>query len=213
LEFKNNIIIFLKQLDTFNLVCFLIINISIFALIISIIVDFVFYNNKSNIKTEKKSIVETGSMTGYTILFCIMTGLDVGKINFDNYISFLITTGIGTLFILTGSIINIIGRIKLGNNWSNHIKIYSSHSLITHGIYKIVRHPLYASLMLMFFGGSLVFKNWICFLTLIFVFIPFMNYRAKQEEKLLIEEFPDYIEYKKSVGRFFPKLYLRRMYK
>lgn len=108
--------------------------------------------------------------------------------------------------IVIGTVINIIGRIQLKSNWANHIKIYKNHSLINRGIYKVVRHPLYASIMLMLFGGSIAYRNWLSAVLTAFVFIPFMYYRAKQEETLLQEEFTEYEEYKNTTGMFFPKL-------
>jgi len=70
----------------------------------------------------------------------------------------------------------------------------------------VVRHPLYASIMLMLFGGSIAYRNWLSAVLTAFVFIPFMYYRAKQEETLLQEEFTEYEEYKNTTGMFFPKL-------
>ena len=104
---------------------------------------------------------------------------------------------------------NILGRLSLGRNWANHIKIYSDHVLVSGGVYNIVRHPLYASLIWMFLGASLVYFNYLAFLAIAFVFSPFMYYRAKQEEELLLKEFEEYNAYQQKVGMFFPKI-LRR---
>jgi protein-S-isoprenylcysteine O-methyltransferase Ste14 len=109
--------------------------------------------------------------------------------------------------IVAGAIINLLGRVQLKGNWTNHIKIYESHSLVNRGIYNVVRHPLYASIMLMLFGGSVAYRNWLSAALTAFVFIPFMYYRAKQEEVLLLEEFTEYVEYKKTTGMFLPKLW------
>jgi protein-S-isoprenylcysteine O-methyltransferase Ste14 len=94
----------------------------------------------------------------------------------------------------------------LGKNWANQIKIYSKHTLITKGVYKIVRHPLYASLIWIFYACSVLYLNWLAFLLNTLIFVPMMNYRAKQEEELLEKQFKDYKRYKNKVGRFFPKL-------
>jgi protein-S-isoprenylcysteine O-methyltransferase Ste14 len=75
------------------------------------------------------------------------------------------------------------------------------------GAYRIVRHPLYASLIWVFYGASIVYLNYYAFLLNTFVFIPFMYYRAKQEEELLEKEFSDYNKYTLNVGMFFPKLF------
>ncbi|MFA6145760.1 MAG: isoprenylcysteine carboxylmethyltransferase family protein [Patescibacteria group bacterium] len=116
---------------------------------------------------------------------------------------------VGLLILVIGCIVNIKGRIKLGKNWSNQIKIYEDHYFISNGIYGFVRHPLYASIIWMFFGASLIYFNFFAFLSNLLIFIPFMYYRAKQEEYLLIKEFKNYQNYQIKVGMFFPRLFTK----
>lgn len=99
-----------------------------------------------------------------------------------------------------------MGRFRLGSNWANQVKIYKNQTLVTHGPYGFVRHPLYASLILMFYGGCLVYPNYLAFLANTLIFIPFMYYRAKQEEILLSKTFKEYKKYQKEVGMLFPKI-------
>jgi protein-S-isoprenylcysteine O-methyltransferase Ste14 len=79
--------------------------------------------------------------------------------------------------------------------------------MIQKGMYRFVRHPLYASIIWMFFGASFVYMNYAALLANVCVFIPAMYYRAKQEERLLAQEFPEYQAYQKAVGMFFPKFH------
>jgi len=107
--------------------------------------------------------------------------------------------------------VNVRGRFNLGKNWSNQIKIYQDHYLVSSGVYHFVRHPLYGSIIWMFFGASLVYLNYLALLSNVLIFIPAMYFRAKQEEKMLMQEFPEYKEYQKRVGMFFPK-FLNKKY-
>lgn len=182
-----------------------IITICITALFISILIDFLLYNDKESIKCEKHSFVATGSMSIFYIADFILMRFGVGRISEISDGFFRVQLTAGTLMIGAGTIINILGRIQLKDNWANHIKIYMNHTLITKGVYGFVRHPLYASIMLMLYGGAFVYSNGLSFVLVTFVFIPAMYYRAKQEEKLLLEEFSEYEAYKKQVGLFFPK--------
>ena len=93
-------------------------------------------------------------------------------------------------------------------NWANQVTIYKNQQLIKTGVYKYVRHPLYASLIWMFYGACLVYPNYLALIANTILFVPFMFYRAKQEEKLLMERFEEYGEYKKTTGMLFPKLKL-----
>jgi len=199
-----------KIQDMFSFIIQLIICSSVLALFVSILIDFTLYTRDEHIKKEKKSIVETGTMTLFLCLFYFIIINKVGIVPIYNSNLKYIVIIIGTVAIVSGLIMNIMGRFNLGSNWANHIKIYDEHRLIQEGMYKIVRHPLYASIMLMFYGACLVYRNLLCFLAVTFVFIPFMYYRAKQEETLLIETFSEYNDYKKTTGMFFPKIIKRK---
>ena len=196
--------------DMFSFIIQLIICSSVIALFASILIDFTLYSRDEHIKKEKKSIVETGTMTLFLVIFylILMTKIGIVPVNDSNLKHIIIV--LGTIAIVIGCIMNIMGRFNLGSNWANHIKIYDEHTLVQKGMYKIVRHPLYASIMLMFYGACLVYRNLLCFLAVTVIFIPFMYYRAKQEEALLIQTFSEYNDYKNRVGMFFPKIIKRK---
>lgn len=196
--------------DMFSFIIQLIICTSVLGLFVSIIIDFTLYTRDDHIKKEKKSIVETGTMTLFLFAFYLILLTKIGIVPiYNNNLKHTIII-IGTLTIVSGCIMNILGRFNLGSNWANHIKIYDEHTLVQNGMYKVVRHPLYASIMLMFYGACLVYRNILCFLAVTFIFIPFMYYRAKQEETLLIQTFPEYNYYKTRIGMFFPKIIKRK---
>ena len=170
---------------------------------VAVVVDFILYNKKNTVVKSKRSVVATGSMVGFYIVYCGVLIFRFDRIYYFNLHAMII----GTVMIVTGAIINIAGRIQLKDNWANHIKIYEDHSLVNRGVYKFVRHPLYASIILMLFGGSIAQGNWISIALTAFMFVPMMVYRAKQEETLLRETFAEYDEYAKTTGMFFPKLW------
>lgn len=188
----------------------MIIGICIFAIIISIIINFAMSNSKEDVKDEKKSIVETGTMTLFFIFFYLIIKTKIGDFDIEYTILRYILLITGTMVIIIGCVVNILGRITLGNNWGNQIRIYHNHSLVYRGVYKIVRHPLYASLIWMFYGAALVYFNVGAFIANTFIFIPFMYYRAKQEEKMLEKTFKEYNEYRSNTGMFFPNIISRR---
>lgn len=199
-----------KIQDMFSFIIQLVICASVLGLFVSILIDFTLYTRNERVKKEKKSIVETGTMTLFFIAFYIRIVSKQGVFQIENNYLKKVSILIGTIAIVVGCIMNILGRFNLGNNWANHIKIYDKHTLVQNGMYRIVRHPLYASIMLMFYGACLVYRNYYCLLMVSFIFIPFMYYRAKQEETLLIQTFSEYSNYKKTTGMFFPKIFRRK---
>lgn len=198
-------ILFNSPENIFYLFSNIIVILCVFLVFISILIDFTEFQTRKQVKKEKKSIVETGTMFLFFFLFYFLIRFSVGQIHVP-YLSlkiFIMTLGL--LILIIGCIVNIKGRMNLGKNWSNQIKIYKDHHFVSNGVYSFVRHPLYASIIWMFFGASLIYSNPLAFLANIFIFIPFMYYRAKQEETLLTKEFENYKNYQMKVGMFFPK--------
>jgi len=80
------------------------------------------------------------------------------------------------------------------------------HKLVTNGVYRYIRHPLYTFGASMFVSFSMMADNWFIAALGILTFI-LMAIRTPKEEANLIEKFGDeYREYMKRTGRFFPKL-------
>lgn len=80
------------------------------------------------------------------------------------------------------------------------------HKLVTNGIYRWVRHPLYTIGSSMFVAFGMMADNWFIALLGVPAFIG-MAIRTPKEEANLIEKFGDeYREYMKHTGRFLPKV-------
>jgi protein-S-isoprenylcysteine O-methyltransferase Ste14 len=190
-----------------EIVVIVVINLCVLAILTSILINFVeAQQQKTQTKREQKSIVATGTMMLFFLFFYWLIRLKIGAIEIT-YLPvrlLLALTGLG--LVVVGCYVNIRGRLFLGKNWANHIKIYENQTLVTADVYGLVRHPLYASLIWMFYGASLIYLNYAALAANSFIFVPFMVYRAKQEEKLLEQQFAAYQKYKQEVGMFFPKL-------
>jgi len=206
----QNPIEIISKLATTPLGIFEIISLSIIILCVLVIITSILINfveaKRDKPKKEKKSIVETGTMFLFFLLFYSLIRFGIGKINIENLTIRIPLVILGLFIIILGTFVNIKGRFNLGDNWANQVKIYKDQTLITSGVYSIVRHPLYASLIWMFYAASIIYLNWAAFLANTLIFIPFMYYRTKQEEVLLKQQFKNYSDYSKRVGMFFPKL-------
>lgn len=174
------------------------------AVFAAVAVDFLYFNRRKDVRFARRSIVATGTMTGFFLLYYIVLVRKWCVVNTESAELAAVLLWAGAAMVAAGAGVNILSRFILKDNWANHIKIYADHTLVKTGVYRKIRHPLYASLMLMLFGGALMYRNALCALLTACVFIPFMAYRAKQEEALLSERFLDYAEYKKQAGMFLP---------
>jgi len=112
-----------------------------------------------------------------------------------------------------GSVIFICGlwllwqsHVDLAQNFSPWLYIRNNHSLITSGIYKRIRHPMYLSFCLLALGQALLIPNWIAGPLCLIAFYPFYVFRAEREEEQLTDYFGnEYKEYQKKTGRILPK--------
>lgn len=155
-----------------------------------------------SVHRRRKSVIATGSMLIFFFAFYLLIRMRIGarEISAVHYPGAIV----GLTLLLLGTIVNLTGRLALGRNWGNQVVIYEDHKLVTNGVYRIVRHPLYAGLIWMFTGAALVFQNWAALLAVILIFYPAMYYRAKLEENALVAQFPDYADYRRRTGMFFP---------
>lgn len=95
---------------------------------------------------------------------------------------------------------------SLGLNVTPTVVTRENSSLVTHGPYRWVRHPLYSVGFLSFLGFFLLSNSWVILLGLLLT-IPFLILRTPQEEERLIERYGDqYRAYMQRTGKFLPKL-------
>ncbi len=95
---------------------------------------------------------------------------------------------------------------SIGNGITPTSATRKEHKLITNGIYRYIRHPLYTFGASMFVSFGMMADSWYIAALGVLTFI-IMAIRTPKEEANLIEKFGDeYREYMKRTGRFFPKL-------
>jgi protein-S-isoprenylcysteine O-methyltransferase Ste14 len=93
----------------------------------------------------------------------------------------------------------------LGTNWSITLEIREQHRLITHGVYRRIRHPMYLALVLYSAGHALVIPNWVAGPSNLIAFTILFALRVRAEEKMMVEEFGDaYAAYTARTKRLVP---------
>jgi protein-S-isoprenylcysteine O-methyltransferase Ste14 len=98
------------------------------------------------------------------------------------------------------------GHRDLKKYWSPSLELMEGHKLITSGIYRTIRHPMYLSQLVLTFAQMLLLQNWIAGPIGLICFIPFYLVRKKEEEKMMIEKFgEEYKTYMEKTGGLVPK--------
>ena len=120
---------------------------------------------------------------------------------------FSVQSFVGIGLIVTGLTIELVAQITLRHSYSSTLVIKEDHQLITHGIYRFIRHPIYlgATIGLM---GVAVYASSLYGLLALSALIPVFLNRIRMEERLLIDEFGDaYRTYKEDTSKLIPFVY------
>lgn len=116
----------------------------------------------------------------------------------------VLSLGIGCLVVGAG--FGIAGALTLGRNLSPFPQPLPHARLVRHGIYARIRHPLYTSVVFAAIGWALTWHSWPALLVAL-ALAPFFDAKARQEERMLRERFPDYARYSEETRRFVPGIY------
>jgi protein-S-isoprenylcysteine O-methyltransferase Ste14 len=94
----------------------------------------------------------------------------------------------------------------LGKYWSPGLEIKADHQLITTGVFKWVRHPMYAAFVAIAVAQVFMLQNWIVGPAFLVMAIPFYLHRVQREERQLIGHFgEEYLNYMDQTNSLFPK--------
>ena len=114
---------------------------------------------------------------------------------------------VGLALFVIGLIIMIVGQATLWRNYSGTVVIRVDHQLITHGIYRFTRNPMYLGLIMVVTGIPMFAASMYGFLISLLL-IPIILNRIRLEEELLTEEFQNaYQKYKETTKKLIPFIY------
>ena len=105
---------------------------------------------------------------------------------------------LGILIIIIASIFILIAIKDLGRNLSPFPKPKANSNLVTTGIYRFMRHPMYYSLIIISFGVFLT-KLSIYHLCLTIILALLIKFKIILEEQYLKNKFKNYFLYKNVV--------------
>jgi protein-S-isoprenylcysteine O-methyltransferase Ste14 len=114
----------------------------------------------------------------------------------------------GTLLLALGLWLFHRSNADLGPNWSITLEVRENHRLVTGGLYRRVRHPMYSALCLYSVGQALVLPNWVAGPSYAVSFGLLFTLRVGREEQMMLEEFgKDYEAYMAQTKRLIPGLW------
>ena len=95
----------------------------------------------------------------------------------------------------------------LGKNFSLTAETREEQTLVTTGVYKKIRHPMYTAHFIWAIAQAMLLQNWIAGPAFLIASFPLYLYRIPREEEMMIKEFGnEYRNYMENTGRLLPKL-------
>jgi protein-S-isoprenylcysteine O-methyltransferase Ste14 len=114
---------------------------------------------------------------------------------------------LGVVLFSAGGALRLWPVFVLGRRFSGLVAIQPGHTLVTSGVYGVIRHPSYLGLLLNALGWGLAFRSGVGVL-LTALMIPPLLARIRAEERLLSTQFgAEYDAYCGRTSRLIPGLY------
>lgn len=114
----------------------------------------------------------------------------------------------GIVLLLLGLWLLYRSHADLGSNWSVTLEVREGHRLITGGVYRHVRHPMYLALLAYGLGQALALPNWVAGPAYLAGVLCLVTFRIGPEERMMTEAFgTDYEGYRGRTGRLLPRLW------
>ncbi|HYX04266.1 MAG TPA: isoprenylcysteine carboxylmethyltransferase family protein [Reyranella sp.] len=114
---------------------------------------------------------------------------------------------IGVVLYLAGGVLRLWPVFVLGRRFSGLVAIQPGHTLVTDGIYRIVRNPSYLGLLVLSLGWALAFRSVVGVVLALINIVPLVA-RMRSEEALLHAQFGEqYDAYRRRTWRLVPRLY------
>jgi protein-S-isoprenylcysteine O-methyltransferase Ste14 len=108
-----------------------------------------------------------------------------------------------TIFVL-GLTVAIVAAFTLKRSYSSSLVIREGHRLVTHGLYRVVRHPIYLG-VLVAISGVPVYASSVKGALVLALLVPLILLRIRMEEGLLAEHFGDeYCAYRARTRKLIP---------
>jgi len=108
---------------------------------------------------------------------------------------------LGAPLIAAGLALAAWGVVSLGRSLTPGTEPLSGAPLVTSGAYALVRHPIYAGIVIGAAGYTLAWSNWTLALLAGLLARAYLNGKAKAEERWLVRRYPTYEAYMRQVPR------------
>ncbi|MCE7984197.1 MAG: isoprenylcysteine carboxylmethyltransferase family protein [Caldilinea sp. CFX5] len=184
------------------------------AFLVAIVAQIVIRSPYNRLRQQNRVTTDRVTTQEMVLLWLLLLGLLLSLIYiFTDWLAFADyhlppwLGNVGILLLLLALWLFWRSHVDLGRNWSPSLQIIEQHTLVTNGVYRHIRHPMYAAQWLFVLAQLFLLQNWLAGPANLLCFIPFYFLRVPQEEQMMIEQFgAAYREYMARTGRLLPQL-------
>lgn len=128
----------------------------------------------------------------------VVAALDVGRFHWSATVPLAVQ--VIALVVMAAAMAVLVWAEAVNRFFSSVIRIQTErgHHVITTGPYRYVRHPGYASSLLLFVGAGLALGSWLAALIGLFLFVAILR-RTVEEDRVLREQLEGYADYARRV--------------
>lgn len=152
---------------------------------------------------DKGSRVVVAGTVGLGILLCLKLPSVVPATTITSASVFVFWFGIALVY--AGLTFRLYAITVLGRYFTPSVAVVADQRVVEDGPYKLIRHPAYTGLLIMFLGFGLSSTNWLSLLALMGCALLGLSYRIHVEEHVLQEHLGQrYQEYMRRTKRLIP---------
>ena len=112
----------------------------------------------------------------------------------------------GVVIAVIGIVGTVYAQLVMGNSWRIGVDASETTSLVRHGVFGLVRNPIYAAMFVFWLGGTLIAPNIVAIVGYVLLTVSIeLQVRFVEEPYLLKVHGDSYREYASTVGRFVPR--------
>lgn len=157
-----------------------------------------------NIRDRERVDASGNKNSGVQLFFALVLALascliirqtHATKISWDESSGYLFGAGV----LLSGAVLRWWSVWSLGTHFRTVLSVQEGQKLVRSGPYKFIRHPSYAGVILVLLGFGIGLGTWAGLAAITAIILPAYIRRIKQEERLMIECFPE--EYPVFMGK------------
>ncbi len=143
-------------------------------------------------------------VTGLSLLAApVLNYFEIGRLTFS-----LVVGWIGIAISLSGFALRLWAYRTLGQFYTRTLRLSDNQHIVRQGPYRLIRHPGYAGLILMWLGAAIASTNWITFAFAAVAILAAYHYRIQAEEDMLITAMgKEYGDYRAHTRRLIPFIY------